>query len=205
MREDRDPAGPAPPTTSPGSAAYRRPGVEVYSESEACFRFFVRATFHHGGQHQPECRGFEPVDLTGPVPIVKRPPGERSPTSYARTTSCTRSRSFSLDSSRPTCDFTVASETNNFVATSALDSPWATATRTSLSRSVRADSSGNRSPRSCSESGTRWAYSSSNLRVTRGETMASPDATVCMASTSSLGRTSFSTKPLAPARSAPKA
>ena len=54
-------------------------------------------------------------------------------------------------------------------------------------------------------SGSTWAYSSSRRRVTRGETTASPVATVLMAATRSPGRTSLSRKPLAPARSAPKA
>ena len=54
-------------------------------------------------------------------------------------------------------------------------------------------------------SGSLSAYSSSSRRVTRGETTASPRATVRMAPTSSAGGTSLSRKPLAPARSALKA
>src|ERR1700677_2289037 len=55
-----------------------------------------RRPSHHERCPQGEDQAFEP--------------GCTSPDSYASTTTCTRSRSPSLERIRPTCDFTVASE-----------------------------------------------------------------------------------------------
>ncbi len=62
--------------------------------------------------------------------------GVTRPVSYANTTICTRSRRSSLERTRRTCDFTVASDSTSCSAISALERLRATSSSTSRSRAV---------------------------------------------------------------------
>src|SRR5688500_19360329 len=65
--------------------------------------------------------------------------GRTSPTSYAKTTACTRSRRPSFRSTEETCVFTVASVSTSREAISAFDSASATKRSTSTSRPADLD------------------------------------------------------------------
>jgi hypothetical protein len=115
--------------------------------------------------------------------------------------SCTRLAAFSLARILETCALTVASLMYSRVAMSALDLPRATSAATSRSRSVSVRSA-------CCAAARRGAGASApncsmSVRVTAGESMASPAATSRIAWMMSAGGVSFSRNPLAPARSAP--
>ena len=83
--------------------------------------------------------------------------------------------------------------------------PRATRRKISVSRGVREAIRGSTCPLAVAPLGSWPANISSIRRVIRGETTASPLATVRIASISSAGRVSLSKNPLAPARSPPKA
>lgn len=105
---------------------------------------------------------------------------------------------------RPTCVFTVASESTSRAAISPFDRPWATSSMTSRSRPV----SRSRAPLaalSCRALGSMAEKRSSSRRVVDGATTASPLCTARIAVSSSDGGTSLSMKPLAPALSPEKA
>src|SRR6478736_2805719 len=102
----------------------------------------------------------------------------------------------------PTWVLTVASVRCRAAAISPLDNACATCVSTSRSRGVSASRNGSGSSSPSPSGARRWAYVSSNRRVTLGATTASPLATARMPESRSLGSASLSRKPLAPARSA---
>ncbi len=130
-----------------------------------------------------------------PRPVLPTP---TSPVSYASTTACTRSRSWSLVKIRATCVFTVASLSVSSAASSALLRPRAIRPSTSSSRGVSTDRS------ALTSAGAAWcpAYRSTSRRVMDGASSASPDRTSRTAAIRCSGETSLSRNPLAPAASA---
>lgn len=117
-------------------------------------------------------------------------------------TACTRSRAQSLASTRPTCVFTVASESTSSAAISRFAAPCAISTSTSRSRGVSdataACCSSHSALRTWSER-RRGAMCVRSRRVVDGAITASPRCTVRIAASSSSGGASLSRKPLAPA------
>jgi len=96
------------------------------------------------------------------------------------------------------CVLTVPALTTSRSAISAFDSPRASSSSTSRSRSVRPSSTG----AGGLGDGERRTNSSITERVTAGAISASPRATTSIAASSSSGGASLSMKPLAPARRA---
>ncbi len=127
-------------------------------------------------------------------------PGHDWSASWRRMAICTRLATASFVNSRDTCALTVASLIYNEVATSAFDAPDPTAAATSRSRSVRVLSRCAAARRRSEASASpKW---DSSVRVTEGETTASPAATRRTALMISAGGVSLTRNPLAPARSA---
>ena len=77
--------------------------------------------------HRCHAGGWRPAGNLG----SERAPGSMIPHSYAKTTTCTRSRSPSFERIRATWVLTVPSLTNAISAISAFDRPWATSLRIS--------------------------------------------------------------------------
>lgn len=111
-----------------------------------------------------------------------------------------RSRRPSLDSTLPTCVFTVWSLTTIAAAISALERPRARCSSVSRSRAVRTPS--RRSSATAVACSGREVYAAIRSRATEGASSESPAATTRTACTRSSRRTSLRRKPLAPACSA---
>src|SRR5690625_2678792 len=109
----------------------------------------------------------------------------------------------SLDRIRLTCALTVASRIPRSRPASALELPWAMATRTERSRSLSTDSRCSAHLRPSAEPAGAGSAKRSNIRlVMLGASMALPSWTVRTAEIRSRGGVSLSKKPTAPARSA---
>src|SRR5699024_948543 len=148
---------------------------------------------------QPGPRGRNPRSTVGP-------PGGGFQTqcaSWARIAACTLLLMSSLDRIRLTCALTVASRIPRSRPASALELPWAMATRTERSRSLSTDSRCSAHLRPSAEPAGAGSAKRSNIRlVTLGASMALPSWTVRTAEIRSRGGVSLSKKPTAPARSA---